>query len=98
MITPLVIKKKTKKGIVKSTKKESITLNEVNNLDYCLNMIDSVISTTTLPMEQKYQTKIKELETKNIITETEHKYEILEHKYIIPNFYNINPIHGIYQK
>jgi len=74
MITPLKIQKKNKKGTIISNKKEIVTLDEINNLDYCLNMIENVVKTTTLPQELEYIDKIKELKCN-------HKYEILEIKY-----------------
>ena len=74
MITPLEIKNKTKTGTKVSRKKEIITINEINNLDYCLNMIESVIKNTKLPQELEYKEKIKDLE--NL-----HNYKIIEVKY-----------------
>jgi len=62
MITPIQIKKKVKGKIVTSNKTEIVTLNEINNLDYCLNMIESVVKNTTLPQEQEYKEKIKSME------------------------------------
>lgn len=66
MVTPLIIKKQIKKGTTTSTKKEIVTLNEINNLDYCLNMIENVVKSTILPQENEYMEKIKELEYENL--------------------------------
>uniref|UniRef100_A0A6G6AB07 Bro-n domain-containing protein n=1 Tax=Borely moumouvirus TaxID=2712067 RepID=A0A6G6AB07_9VIRU len=55
-----------------ATKRELVVLNEVNDLEYCLNMIDNVVKNTTLPQEDEY---IK------TINNWEHKYELLNVKY-----------------
>lgn len=52
--------------------RELVALNEINDLDYCLNMIENVVNNTISPLEQELHNQIKELE---------HKYEVLETKY-----------------
>ena len=39
-----------------------VILDEVNDLDYCINMIDEVVRTTKLPEEKEMQDKMKELQ------------------------------------
>lgn len=72
MITPLQLKKRTKKGIALSTKREIITLSDIGELNYCLSMIEHVVKHTSSPQELEYQMKINECN---------HKYEILNIKY-----------------
>jgi prophage antirepressor-like protein len=88
MVTPLVIDKLTKKGITKSTQTEIITLDEINNLDYCLDMIESVVKNTMWPQELGYIEKIKKLQKK-------HKYGILElkHKHLKKNHTQLRKTH-----
>jgi prophage antirepressor-like protein len=62
------------------TKRELIKIDEVKNLQYCINIIDNVINKTILPKEQKYIDQIKDLEhtvtlLNNRLT---HKDELLE--------------------
>lgn len=52
-----------------ATKRELVVLNEVNDLDYCLDMINTVVTTTILPQENKYLEEIKE---------QKHKYELIK--------------------
>ena len=60
------------------TKRELVILNEVNDLDYCLNMIDNVVLTTVLPQELKYKNEIKNMACDKEIVELKHKNELLE--------------------
>ncbi|BCS83790.1 BRO-N domain-containing protein [Cotonvirus japonicus] len=46
------------------TKRELVVLNEVNGLDYCINMISEVVKNTKFPQEHKYEDEIKELNNK----------------------------------
>jgi len=62
------------------TKRELVLLNEVNDLDYCLNMIDTVVNTTVLPQELKYKNEIKNMASQQEILELKHKNELLEAK------------------
>ena len=58
------------KGINKTkeeNRREHIILTEKHGLDYCLNMIEQVVSETKLPQENEYINKIKELEYKNTL-------------------------------
>lgn len=48
--------------------RELISLNEINDLDYCINMIDTVVANTKLPQENKYLEEIRE---------TKHKVDLL---------------------
>ncbi|AHA45879.1 BRO-N domain-containing protein [Hirudovirus strain Sangsue] len=63
MLVNLKIKGKNTK--TEKNKREHIVLNQINDLDYCLNMIESVINNTKLPQENEYINKIKELENQN---------------------------------
>lgn len=76
MVTPLKIKTVQKKSGKTITKPqvEIITLDEVNNLDYCISMIENLVKTTTLPQEQEYIDKIKSLKIS-------YRYKLLEVKY-----------------
>ena len=76
MVTPLKIKTTRKKSnkIVINKQTEIITLDEVNNLDYCIKMIENLVKTTTLPQEQEYIEEIRNLKVG-------HKYELIEVKY-----------------
>lgn len=50
--------------------RELISLNEINDLDYCLNMIDTVVANTKLPQENKYLEEIRESKHKvDLLTE-----------------------------
>jgi len=62
------------------TKRELVLLNEVNDLNYCLNMIDTVVNTTVLPQELKYKNEIKNMTSQQEILELKHKNELLEAK------------------
>jgi len=55
-------------------------LNEINNLDYCLNMIENVVKTTILPQEEEYIDKIKTLTLEKELIEIKHQKNILEEK------------------
>lgn len=55
-----------------ASKRELVILNEVNDLDYCINMIENVVTDTILPQKNKYKDEIRNLK---------HQYEILEIKY-----------------
>lgn len=61
------------KGMNKSkeeNKREHIILTENHDLDYCLAMIENVVKDTSLPQENEYKNKIKDLEHKNeLLTE-----------------------------
>ena len=83
MVTPLTLKTKVKGISKKSRKVEIITLNEVNNLDYCLNMIENVVKNTIPVQELKYIETIKELKRTQIKSENNHAYEILKLNYNI---------------
>lgn len=84
IITPLKIEKNIKGKIINTTKKEIITLDEVNNLDYCLDMIETLVKKTKLPQEMEYDNKIKELTNKQELNEIihENKLLILENKHL----------------
>jgi len=60
------------------TKRELVALNEVNGLDYCLNMIDYVVKNTVIPQEQKYKEEINELKMQNEINALKMRVEHLE--------------------
>jgi len=60
------------------TKRELVLLNEVNDLDYCINMIDYVVKNTVLPQEQKYKETINELKLQNEIQTQRMRIEHLE--------------------
>ena len=63
------------KGLNKTkedNKREHAIINEVNGLDYCLNMIANVVEDTLNPLEVKYQQEIKDLKHKNEILETKY--------------------------
>lgn len=53
MLIKLKIQGKNKKA--EENKNEHIILDEVHNLDYCLNMIENVVRTTSLPQENEYK-------------------------------------------
>lgn len=56
------------KGMNKSkeeNKKEHIVLTQNHNLQYCLDMIENVVKTTSLPQEDKYKKSIRYLRNKN---------------------------------
>lgn len=55
------------------TRREHIIINQINNLDYCLNMIDNVVKQTINPLEQKYHEKIKSLEHENKMVTQQNK-------------------------
>jgi len=57
-----------------ATKRELIILNEINDLDYCLDMIEKVVNNTILPQENKYCDEIKELQHKCELLESENKH------------------------
>lgn len=63
MLVNLKIKGKNTK--TEKNKREHIVLNQINNLDYCLKMIESVIDNTKLPQENEYINKIDKLENQN---------------------------------
>jgi prophage antirepressor-like protein len=72
------------KGMNKSkeeNRREHIILTEKHNLEYCLNMIENVIKDTSLPQENEYKNKIKDLEHKNeLLTEkNKHLNELNQH-------------------
>jgi len=50
-----------------SNKRELVTLNEVNDLDYCIDMMDDVIKNTVSPVEMEYKKQIKELKNEQKI-------------------------------
>lgn len=68
MLVKLQYKNKKDKTV---NKRELVLLNEVKDLDYCLDMIKNVIKTTISPLEKESFDKIKELE---------HKYELVCNK------------------
>lgn len=59
-----------------SNKREHIVLTERHNLDYCLNMIQQVITETSTPLEEEYKTKIKDLESQITLLTQKNKYLI----------------------
>jgi prophage antirepressor-like protein len=66
------------KGMGKSkeeNRREHAIINEVNGLDYCINMISNVVNNITNPVETKYHRKINELEHKNELLETKYNHE-----------------------
>lgn len=63
MLVDVQIKGKNKKK--EENRREHIVINEIKNLDYCLNMIENVVKNTVNPLEQQLQQKIKELEQEN---------------------------------
>lgn len=65
MLVDIQIKGRNKKK--EENRTEHIIINEVKNLDYCLNMIENVVKQTVNPLEQKYHNKIKELTHENEI-------------------------------
>jgi hypothetical protein len=74
MKTTMKIIKMMKGKKVTSTKKEIVALDAVNNLDYCLTMIDKVVKETIYPQELEYIEKINKLESDN-------RYELLKTNY-----------------
>lgn len=76
MISPLTIKN----GKKETTKKEIIVINEINNIDYCIEMIENVVGTTFLPQEEEYKEIIKNLESEKEIMELKYKNKILENE------------------
>lgn len=62
MLTSLT-KKELGINCKEKTKRELVRLTEVNDLDYCLVMIDNVVKTTVIPQEQEYKAKIEQMET-----------------------------------
>ncbi len=56
-------------------------LNEVHDLDYCLNMIDGLVKSTTLPQENKYIEEMKECKHKIELLESNNKHltEMIDH-------------------
>jgi prophage antirepressor-like protein len=59
-------------------KRELIIIKKDTDLDYCLNMITSVITNTTLPQEQKYKETINEMKIKLLESEIEYLKEIIK--------------------
>ena len=59
-------------------KRELVILNEVNDLNYCIDMIETVVKTTIIPQEQQYKEKIKELTSQQYVAELKHKNNLLE--------------------
>lgn len=57
-----------------ATKTELVVIDEVNDLDYCINMIDSVVLKTILPQENKYLDEIREHKCKHALLEIEIKH------------------------
>lgn len=74
MKTTMKLTKFVKNKKVTTNKTEIIALDAVNNLDYCMKMIDDVVKKTIYPQELEYIEKINKLENDN-------KYEILKVKY-----------------
>ena len=56
----ITCKIKNKNGKIK-TKRELIELNKINNLDACMNTIESVINDTVSPLEDKLMKENMEL-------------------------------------
>ena len=54
-------KKELKIDCKEKTKRELVAINEVNGLDYCIKMIDTVVAETVLPQENKYYAEIEKL-------------------------------------
>lgn len=79
MLTSLT-KKELKIKCNEQTKRELVILNEVNDLDYCLHMIDNVVNTTILPQELEYKNKIKNMASDKELVELKHRNELLEAK------------------
>jgi prophage antirepressor-like protein len=61
--------KELKINCPEKTKRELVRLDEINDLDYCLNMIDNVVKNKVIPQEQDYKNKIKEIETEKELIE-----------------------------
>lgn len=57
-----------------ATKRELVVLNEINDLDYCIQMIESVVRNTILPQENKYLDEIREYKHKLELFEMETKH------------------------
>jgi len=70
MLTVLT-KEQLKIQCKEKTKRELVTLNEIGDLDYCINMITDVVAKTKLP---------REIELNDEIKQWKHKCEILEIK------------------
>ena len=68
MVKPMKIGKNGK------TQVEIVSLDEINNFDYCINMINKVVDKTTIPEQQKYIQEISKLKS-------DHEFEILKMKY-----------------
>jgi prophage antirepressor-like protein len=77
MLTSLT-KKELGVAFKEHTKRELVILNEVNDLDYCLEMIENVVKNTILPQELHYQNKIKEMETNQETVDIHHKNDLLQ--------------------
>ena len=60
------------------TRRELVILNEINNLDYCLNMIESVIKNTPSTLEIEHNDKIKKWRHKCELLELESEIESLK--------------------
>lgn len=58
MLTALT-KKELKINCKEKTKRELVVINEVHGLDYCIKMIDIVVTKTVLPQENKYHAEIE---------------------------------------
>lgn len=80
MLTTLRIKGNNGKIL---QKRELVRLNEVNGLNYCLNMIDSVVKKTITPHETELHEQIKELKHEKEKELMEQKIKHLEEKYNI---------------
>ncbi|AKI81610.1 BRO-n domain-containing protein [Acanthamoeba castellanii mimivirus] len=81
MLVNLKIKGKNTK--TEKNKREHIVLNQINDLDYCLNMIESVINNTKLPQENEYINKIDKLENQN-------KFLTLQYESSLDKIKNLN--------
>lgn len=55
-------------------KRELVVINEIDGLDYCLNMIDTVVKDTKLPQEIQYTDEMKELKHKIELLTAENKH------------------------
>jgi hypothetical protein len=62
------------------TKRELVILNEVNDLDYCLDMIGNVVKNTILPQELEYKNKINEMISNQETIKLQHENELLRSK------------------
>ena len=72
MVVKLKIKGKNKKS--EENKDEHIVLSQRHGVDYCLKMIQQVVNGTSLPQEDEYKNKIKDLEHQLELSSQKNKY------------------------